>query len=210
MEPLIRVGIIDDHPGVRVGIRHILANAEDIVVVGEGGNGLEAIQLAQQEVPDLLLLDVEIPILRGDVVMQHLRESGEAVKVLAISSYNDPAYIQGMLQNGAAGYITKEEAPVYLLEAIHSIVQKHVKWISPMVSKKVSNVILGNKDLSGPELDLLRSLVMGKSDKQIMSIMKINQQEKKRILESLMKKFEVSSRAQLKQAAECIISTQAC
>ena len=160
----IRVGIVDDHPGVRVGIRNMLTDAEDIAVVGEGDNGVEAIQIAEQVKPDILLLDVELPILRGDVVVKRLRETNPEVKVLAVSTYDDPMYIQGMLENGAVGYITKEEVPELLITALHSIMHDQVKWISPKTASKISKITLEHNDFTGSELDILRLLILGKQD----------------------------------------------
>lgn len=134
----IRVVIVDDHAGVRAGIRKLLLAAQDIIVVGEGANGQEAIQLAETKKPDVMLLDVELPILRGDEVVRRIQSSHPAVKVLAVSSYNDRQYIQGMLENGASGYIIKDEAPDLLLEAIYSVFASDQRWLSPLASKRNS------------------------------------------------------------------------
>jgi DNA-binding NarL/FixJ family response regulator len=138
MKEQIRVVIVEDHPGVRAGIRKLLTNAEDIVVVGEAANGLEALQLAQTHIPDVMLLDVELPLLRGDQVVRNIRDNQPAIKVLAVSSYNDRSYIQGMMDNGASGYITKEEAPELLLEAVYKIFEGRGKWVSPRAQKYTS------------------------------------------------------------------------
>ncbi len=73
MKEPIRVVIVEDHPGVRAGIKKLLIAAEDIVVVGEAANGVEALQLAQTHNPDVMLLDVELPMLRGDEVVRRIR-----------------------------------------------------------------------------------------------------------------------------------------
>lgn len=203
----IRVGIVDDHPGVRIGIRNLLARAKDIEVVGEGENGEDALYLIEQIKPDVLLLDVELPVLRGDIVMQHIREARLNVKVLAVSSYNEPIYVQGMLENGAAGYITKEEAPRLLVDAVRCIMNDQVKWISPFVAKKTLKVTLDDKNFSGVELDILRNIVLGKENKDIMQELKVEAIELKKSIEQLMEKFDVSSSAELRNAAECILST---
>jgi len=133
----IKVVIVDDHAGVRAGIRNLILTAKDIIVVGEGVNGVEALRLAETEKPDVMLLDVELPILKGDEVVRRIHRSQPKVKVLAVSSYNDPLYIQGMLENGASGYIVKEEAPELLLEAIHTIFTSDHRWMSPLAAKSI-------------------------------------------------------------------------
>jgi DNA-binding NarL/FixJ family response regulator len=207
MDNLIRVGIVDDHPGVRAAIRGLFVNADDIVIVGEGVNGAEALQLADQEKPDVLLLDVEMPILSGDEVCLMVRESQPEIKVLALSSYNDPLYIMGMLENGAAGYLLKEEAPKMLVNAVRSIVQDEVKWISPEVAHQVSDVILDNKSFTGQELEVLRYIMLGSDDKEIARTMKIDEMQLHQCIEHIMEKFEVLTRKDLKTAAHSVIST---
>ncbi len=203
----IRVGIVDDHPGVRAGIRNMLAGIEDIIVVGEGTNGPEAIQLAQREKPDILLLDVELPILRGDEVAKQLRGSLPDVKILAISSYNDPIYVQGMLENGAVGYITKEEAPQLLSTAVHDIIQYRVKWISPNASKKVTKITLENTIFTLVELDILREIVLEKPDTEVMHVLNLDEKSFNNDLDVLMKKLEVNTRQELYERARCLLST---
>ena len=122
-DQIIRVLIVDDHSGVRTGIKNLLQSAKDMVIVGEGGNGAEAIELAAMKKPDILLLDIELPDQRGDAVMRHIHNTQPNMKVLAVSSYSDRDYILGMLENGASGYITKDEAPAMLVEAIRSIIK---------------------------------------------------------------------------------------
>ncbi len=207
MKKPIRTSIVDDHPGVRIEIRNLLASAEDIIVVGEGANGEEAIRLVQQAKPDVLLLDVELPVLRGDEVIRRLREAKSNVKVLAISSYDDPMYILGMLENGAAGYIVKDEAPQLLLRAIYSIVQDQVKWISPRVARKISQIQLEDKTFTGRELEILRLIAVGKNDEEINRVLDIDEDLLKKHIELLMDKLKVASREQLKDAAQEALST---
>ncbi len=207
MKKPIRVGIVDDHAGVRVAIRDLLADEKDILVVGEGENGAEAIQLADQLKPDVLLLDVELPVIRGDEAILQIRETSPEVKVLALSSYDDPMYIHGMVENGAAGYIMKDEASKFLLVAIRSIMRDKVKWISPNLANQVSQIMLENKVFTGHELSILRYIVLDKTDDEIASAMEIDEKLLNRYIALLMEKFNVSTRENLKSAAQDVIST---
>lgn len=207
MNKPIRVGIVDDHPGVRIAVRDLLANADDIIVVGEGVDGREALQLANDIWMDVMLLDVELPVMRGYEVVQHIRDCKPEIKVLALSSYDDPMYILGMLENGAAGYITKDEAPVLLLEAVRSIMKDHVKWISPKVAEQVSHIKLENRTFTGRELEILRYIMLDKPDEEITSNLELSDKLLTRYIDILMDKFDVSSREDLKEAAEGVIST---
>src|SRR5512135_1241799 len=135
VEKQIKVLIVDDHSGVRTGIKKLLQTAKDMVVVGEGANGAEAIELVTTRDSDILLLDIELPDQRGDAVMRRIHELYPEMKVLAVSSYSDRDYIFGMLENGVSGYITKDEAPVMLLDAIRTIIHTGKNWFSPHVLK---------------------------------------------------------------------------
>ncbi len=117
----IRIVIADDHLSVRMGIRRLLAAASDIVIVGEAGDGAQALNLVEALLPDILLLDVEMPTMDGLKVAAQLRERQSPVRVLALSAYNDRQYILGMLENGAVGYLTKDEAPAVLVDVLRRV-----------------------------------------------------------------------------------------
>lgn len=206
MEKQIRVVIIDDYPGVRAGIRNLLQSAKDIVVVGEGANGKEAIELAATEHPDLMLLDVELPDLRGDIVTHRIHETQPEIKVLAVSSYSDREFIHGMLETGAAGYITKDEAPSLLLDAIRSIVHSGKNWLSPRAIKNTRLAPLEEQMLSKREIDILGQLVLNRSDEEIAQFLDTNEKQVKNYLKLLMTKFETESLASLKAMAQRILS----
>jgi DNA-binding NarL/FixJ family response regulator len=122
--------IIDDHPNVRAGIRSLLAGFPDIVIVGEASNGAQAIQLVEELSPDVLVLDVEMPVLGGLQVAAELKKKKAAVRILALSAYDDSEYIQGMLDNGAVGYLLKDEAPAKLLTMLRTIAAGSQSWLS--------------------------------------------------------------------------------
>ncbi len=146
----IRVVIVDDHPGVRAGIKNLLRRAKDIMIVGEGGDGMKAIELASTKKPDILLLDVELPIVGGDIAMRRIHDAEPDVRVLVVSTYNDRTYVQSLLANGAAGYITKDEAPAMLLEAIHSVVANKERWMSPRALEFLRHCDPGRAEADGP------------------------------------------------------------
>jgi DNA-binding NarL/FixJ family response regulator len=134
----IRVVLADDHAGVRGSIRRILESAADIEVVGEAVNGSEALRLVEELAPDVLLLDMEMPGLKGLDVARQLRAAASAVYILALSAYDDRQYIQGMLANGAAGYLTKDEAPLVLVQAMRSVSRGERGWISGRAASKLA------------------------------------------------------------------------
>lgn len=200
----IRVAIVEDHPGVRAGIRKLLQEAADIAVIGEAEDGAQAIRLVKSQKPDVVLLDVELPVLRGDIVMKQIRESQPEVRVIAVSSYKDPSYIKNMLENGAAGYITKEEAPEMLLDAIRAVYEKgDTGWISPEAYKN-SRASADQPILTVKEMDILEQILADRSEQEIAVSLAMDVEQVRKYLALLMRKFEVDSAGGLKEIARRI------
>ncbi len=126
----IRVVIADDHAIMRVGIRNILSRSEKICVVGEASNGAEAIQLVSELSPDVLILDMEMPVMDGVEVARRLQTNDSPVHILVLSAYDDRQYILEMLNMGAAGYLIKDEAPEVIVDAVQGIAKGEKGWIS--------------------------------------------------------------------------------
>jgi DNA-binding NarL/FixJ family response regulator len=202
----IKVLIVDDHPGVRAGIKNLIEGAKDIVVTGEGANGADAMQLINTRKSDILLLDIELPDQRGDRVMHHIHEVQPRMKVLAVSSYSDREYILGMVQNGAAGYITKDEAPVMLVEAIRIIVREGKDWLSPRAIKNSRLSSLEEQTLTQREVHILKQLLMNQSQVQIANSLQMDEKQLEKYLKLLMRKFEAESIEVLKYAAQHILA----
>lgn len=122
MKP-IEIIIADDHAGVRSGIRSILRHVAEIKIIGEASNGREAIDLVERLSPDILLLDMQMPLLDGTAVIERFAEHENPVNVLVLSSYTDRTYIRSVLENGASGYLTKDEAPYKLIKTIQKVAE---------------------------------------------------------------------------------------
>lgn len=202
----IKVVIVDDHSGVRTGIKNLLRTANDIVVVGEGANGAEAIELVASRDPDILLLDIELPDQRGDKVMRRIHDTQPNTKVLAVSSYSDRDYILGMLENGASGYITKDEAPMMLLDAIRSIIREGRSWFSPRALRQSGIPSVEEQTLTKREVEILEHLVIDRSPDEIARFLNMGVEQVGKYLKLLMSKFETESIAALKHIAERILS----
>lgn len=206
VEKQIKVLIVDDHSGVRTGIKKMLQAAKDMVVVGEGANGAEAIELVATRDSDILLLDIELPDQRGDVVMRHIHDRYPEMKVLAVSSYSDRNYIFGMLENGVSGYITKDEAPMMLLDAIRSIIHTGRSWFSPHVLKNSGIPSIEEQTLTRREMDILEQLALDRSLEEIAAFTGMKADQVEKYLKLLMNKFEVGSLTSLKHLAVRIVS----
>ena len=209
MDKQIRVLIVDDHSGVRAGLKNLLLSAKDIMVVGEGGSGAEAIELVATKNPDVLLLDIELPDQRGDIVMRHIHDMQPDVKVLAVSSYTDRDYILGMMRNGAAGYITKDEAPGMLIEAIRNVVKTGGNFFSPRAVKNSTPTSLEQQTLTRREIQIFEQLVQDRSAEEIAASLSISKTQVENYLKLLMKKYETDSLVLLKHVAQQVLSRRA-
>ena len=146
----IRVVLADDHPVVRGGIRTLLEKAPGVTVVGEASSGREALGLVEKLAPDVLLLDMEMPGGTGREVARWLQERAASVKVLALSAYDDEEYLFGLLDSGAAGYLTKDEAPDINIEAVQGVARGEEGWISRRVASKMRSVSRPCRYPAGP------------------------------------------------------------
>jgi DNA-binding NarL/FixJ family response regulator len=134
----IRVVLADDHPIVRSGIRGLLEREPDIAVVAETRDGVAALRLARDLTPDVLLLDLELPELSGVEVARRIRQDGSAARVLVLSAHDDEAHILGLLAHGAAGYLTKAEAPGRIVDAVRGVARGETGWFSQSVAATVA------------------------------------------------------------------------
>src|SRR5512137_1501088 len=108
MSEPIRVVLADDHAVVRKGIREFLEEAGDIAVVAEAADGREALTLVEQYLPDVLVLDVQMPVMNGIEVAQHMHGHHPDIRVLALTAYDDEPYVLALLRAGANGYVLKD------------------------------------------------------------------------------------------------------
>ncbi len=194
----IRVVIADDHPVMRDGIRNLLDKAIDIQVVGEAGDGVEALRLVEELAPDVLLLDMELPGLKGVEVAQRLQASAAAVRILALSAYNDQEYIRGLLASGAAGYLLKEEIPATIVEAIRGVARGERGWVSRQVVAQMASWTQKEEStaLTGREMDVLRLVVEGKTNQEIALALGISDKTVEKHLEGVFAKLGVASRVE--------------
>jgi DNA-binding NarL/FixJ family response regulator len=132
MQPY-RIMLADDHVLVRKGIRKILQEQADLSVVGEAGDGLELLELLQGETPDLVILDISMPRLRGLEATKKIKELHPQVKVLILTMHRDQEYLARAMSDGADGYILKEDADLSLYSAI-DMIRRGQSFISAILS----------------------------------------------------------------------------
>ena len=144
----VRVLLADDHPIVLQGLRRLLESKSDFLVVGETGDGLEVLPLAEQYKPDVLIVDLMMPGLNGLEVTRQVCQRLKGIRVIVLTMHKDYGYVIQALQNGASGYVIKDTGPTELVEAIHQVMQGR-RYLSQAIS-----VRFNDQTLSHPEKQL--------------------------------------------------------
>lgn len=135
-----RVVLADDHVVVRQGLKRLLNRVPEIEVVGEASNGLEALQSVADLRPDVLLLDIEMPVMDGIEVARRLQQQHVEVRILILSAYDDREYIRALLEIGVSGYLIKGEAPGKIVEAVRGVARGKRDIVSSQVRKKLDRM----------------------------------------------------------------------
>ena len=167
----IRIVLADDHVVVRQGFRMILAAQPDLTVIGEAANGREAVELAEQLQPDLVVIDVSMPELNGIEATRRILEAVPRCRVLALSMHRDSVYVREILRAGAHGYLLKDSIDQDLLSAVRSVAQGQ-GYLSPAVSDAVLSDYRRHVTdpidlLSSREREVLQLIAEGKTNKEI-------------------------------------------
>jgi DNA-binding NarL/FixJ family response regulator len=152
----IRIILADDHTILRQGLRSILVEETDFLIVGEAGNGLEALQLVERHKPDVLVTDVMMPEMNGLELARQVRERCPSTKVIVLSMHAKEAYVNEAIRNGAMGYVLKDDQATDLVDAIRSVIQGRRFLSSPLTERLVENYFQKAQDLADP-FDILTS-----------------------------------------------------
>jgi DNA-binding NarL/FixJ family response regulator len=201
----IRIILVDDHTILRDGIRALLENEPDMVVIGAAEDGRTAVNLTRQLLPDVVLMDIVMPLLNGLEATRQITHDYPKVKVLILSMYDNEEYIRNSLAHGAMGYILKDASAVELLDAIRSV-NRGETILSPAVTRLVVENYLrwgdlqkdNNTDgLSPREREVLQLIAEGYANKQIAEILCISIKTVQAHRMNLMSKLGIHDRADL-------------
>lgn len=174
----IRILLADDHAVVRQGFKMILSAQADMEIVGEAGNGREAVELAEQLRPDIVVMDVSMPELNGIEATRRLGTSVPHARVVALSMHKDSVYVREILRAGARGYLLKDSVAADLVSAIRAVASGE-GYISPAVSNAVlddyrRHVTNPIDMLSSREREVLQMLAEGKTNKEIAVVLNLS------------------------------------
>lgn len=201
----IRILIADDHPLLREAMRNAFEQHDDLEVVGEAGNGVEAVELSSRLKPDIVIMDIVMPNLSGIEATKHIRKESPSTAVLILTAYDDDRYVIGLLEAGAAGYLLKSARGQVLVDAVRTV-HAGESVLHPAIIAKVLKYSVrmqgggsGHKTperLSERELEVLKLAARGMSNREIARDLCLTVRTVKAHLSHIFDKMDVASRTE--------------
>lgn len=199
-----KILIVDDHPIVSEGIRKILDNQEDMEVVGQAADGEEALRLAEEIKPDLVVMDVMMPELDGIETTKRLKTILPSTAVLLLSAYSYESYLLAAIRAGAAGFLSKSARKPELLAAIEAIISGEQVFDQKTIYKILNDMVVTSDsdgkpkliELHDREMEVLKLAAKGESNKEIARELIISERTVQTHLTNIFRKFDVSSRTE--------------
>ncbi len=200
---MIRVILVDDHHMVRMGLKAYLSTLPDIQVVGEAGTGEEAVRLAAELSPDVILMDLLMPGMDGVEATRQVKQISPHTQVIVLTSYHEDEHIFPAIRAGALSYVLKDIDPDDLANAIRRA-NAGEAVINPRVAARVVKELHSRREeavnpfseLTNREMDVLRQIAAGKSNKEIASVLVISEKTVKTHITNILSKLHLSDRTQ--------------
>ena len=213
MKSLKRITVLlaEDHMIVREGFRKLLEGENDIEVIGEAVSGRQAVDMTRKLRPDVVIMDIGMPILNGLEATRQIRQAIPEAKVLILSAHSDDAYVESVMALGATGYLIKQTSAHFLAEAIRKI-QKGGTFFSASIAERLNKRQQESLDrkgrpkasvphLSSREMEVLQLIAEGKANKQIAAELGISVKTVEKHRDHLMQKLNIHDTAGLTRYA---------
>jgi NarL family two-component system response regulator LiaR len=197
----ITVIIVDDHTIVRQGLRTYLELQPDIVVVGEASNGSEATSLVRDNLPDIVLMDLVMPVMDGVDATRAITSISPSTRVIVLTSFSEDEKVFASIKAGAQGYLMKDVLPSDLVAAIRTVNRGEAQ-LDPEIARKVMQEfanpqpVAPKHDLTERELEVLRLIAQGKSNKDISEDLVLSEKTVKTHVSNILQKLHLSDRTQ--------------
>ena len=196
----IRVLIADDHPVVRQGLQVLLSVQEDIEVVGEAADGRQALAITAELDPDVILLDLKLPVMDGIAVLRELRDAGLRARALVLTSAADRELVTLAVRAGAAGFLYKDIDPDALVRALRSVHDGHTllapEAAGSLLRSGAAPAVRGIGALTGREREVLAQIAEGRSNREIARLLRLSEKTVKTHVSSVLAKLGVADRTQ--------------
>lgn len=199
---LIRVFIADDHPIVRRGLEIVINSQPDMELVGQAADGNEALILIREMNPDVVVMDLRMPVKNGLAAIEELRKSGKDIPVLVLTSFPDDDQVISAIQLGASGVILKDTPPEQLVDAIRDVSQGK-SALHPLVAHKLmkkvqesATVLPLDQLLTNREIDVLKCLAQGLSNREIAQELSVSTRTVTTHVRNIMNKLGLDNRTQ--------------
>ena len=206
MNTKVKIIIAEDHTILRAGLRALLSTQKEFEVIGEAGDGREAIRVADKLEPDLMLIDLSMPKLNGMEAIHEIKRRNPQIKVIALTVHKNEEYILAALEAGANGYVLKDASQGELFMAIQYVMAGK-KYLSPTISEKIVEVFLENRKVgkefsawdtvTSREKEILKLIAEGYKNKDIADHLFISIKTVEKHRSNLMKKLDLHNTAAL-------------
>ena len=202
MSKIVKIVIVDDHSMIREGLKQLLELDGDIQVIGEAGNGEECLELLKTVTPDVLLLDINMPVMNGLKMLEVLRNSKYSVqKVLILTIHNEIEYLLKAIDIGVEGYVLKDADSAILKKAIYKVYggEKYIDSLMlPLMNERIALEKEKSEDeiLTRREIEVLKLLAEGLFNKEIAYQLSISEKTVKNHVSNIFKKIGVFDRTQ--------------